>query len=79
MKTHNYKPISCADYDIYEIAILQRRQLRLCWHHAGWHQATLQPLDLVTRNGEEFLVCSAPSTLASHWIRLDAITDVQPL
>lgn len=59
MKTTEYKPISCANYEFYELAILQHRQLRLVWNADTGnvvYDHVITPLDLKTRNGEEFLI-----------------------
>ena len=53
----DYKPISCQDYDKYEIAILQRRNLHLIWRDTNViYDQVVTPLNLQTRNGEEFLL-----------------------
>ena len=54
----DYTPIDCGLYGRYELAILQRRRLRLSWRDDGGLARidTVTPLDLETRSGEEFLV-----------------------
>lgn len=54
----DYRPISCALYSQYEIAILHHTPLRVRWRATDGvtHVETLTPEDLVTRDGEEFLV-----------------------
>ena len=54
----DYRPIPCALYSQYEIAILHRTPLRVYWRDTNGvtYLETLTPEDLVTRNGEEFLV-----------------------
>lgn len=54
----DYQPIPCALYSQYEIAILHRTSLRVRWRDANGviYLETLTPEDLVTRDGEEFLV-----------------------
>lgn len=54
----DYQPIPCALYSQYEIAILHRTPLRVRWRDADGvtYLETLTPEDLVTRDGEEFLI-----------------------
>ena len=54
----SYQPISCARHSEYELAILQRRPLRLQWHtNSGITESQkIFPTDLVTRPGGEFLI-----------------------
>ena len=54
----DYHPIPCALYSQYEIAILHRTPLRVRWRGADGvtYLETLTPEDLVTRDGEEFLI-----------------------
>ena len=68
-----YTPISCAGYSEYELAILHRQRLRLTWCEDNViYDRVVMPLDLQTRNSEEFLICrdGADETLT---IRLDRI------
>lgn len=54
----DYQPISCDLHSEYELAIMHRTPLTLCWRGQDGldHLETLLPQDLETRNGEEFLV-----------------------
>lgn len=54
----DYRPIDCGQYSEYELAILQRKRLRVSWRHADGrsHIEPLMPIDLRTRSHEEFLV-----------------------
>ena len=54
----DYTPIDCGKHSEYELAIMQGRLLRLSWQDGEGqaHIAVLLPLDLLTRNHEEFLV-----------------------
>lgn len=54
----DYRPVSCALYSRYELAILQRTAMRLRWRDGAGitHLETLTPEDLQTRGGEEFLL-----------------------
>lgn len=74
----DYVPVPCARYASYELAILHRRTLRLVWADGKLlHHAVLRPLDLQTRDGEEFLLCRGPEGgLLS--IRLDRIRRALP-
>lgn len=79
MATDDYQPIACADYDIYEIAIMRGQVLDIHWQDAGsvQHQALLRPTGLVIRDRAEVLLttlASDPETAVD--IRLDRITSV---
>jgi len=54
----SYKPISCADYDAYEIAIMHGESLQLVWKDKSSQDniSVLKPLDLQTHQGAEFLI-----------------------
>ena len=56
----SYKPISCATYDTYEIAIMHGELLQLVWKdESNQHNIkVVKPLDLQTREGAEFLIAS---------------------
>jgi len=81
VKTTEYKPIPCANYDLYELAILRHRRLRLAWNAATGNVVyahIVTPLDLKTRNGEEFLIlCDGDGTTTE--LRLDRIRRVELL
>ncbi len=70
----DYQPISCANYDRFEIAILHKQCMRITWfdEQAMVRVAVLRPCDLQTRGGEEFLLTD---TLSGQRIelRLDKI------
>jgi Rho-binding antiterminator len=69
----HYRPIPCATYSDYEVAILHRRKLQLRWVEANViHEETVTPIDLHTREHQEFLVCRTGSG-AEICIRLDHI------
>lgn len=75
----DYTPIDCDQYSEYELAILRKWKLRIGWQdEAGLsHIEMLLPRDLVTRQGEEFLI--AETTAGERLeIRLDQITETQP-
>ena len=71
-KTDTYTPIACALYSEYELAILRRRRLRLRWCDAEGmdHIEVVRPVDLQTRQGEEFMVLEDGREL-----RLDRIVE----
>jgi Rho-binding antiterminator len=74
----DYKPIPCTEYDVYEIAIMHGRKLRLIWREANviyWQ--IVKPLDLETRNGEEFLIFRAMDE-KTFSTRLDHIRKIEP-
>jgi transcriptional antiterminator Rof (Rho-off) len=69
----DYKPVSCALHSEYELAIIQRRKIKLAWcDEAGaQYDAVVLPLDLETRNHEEFLLIDHDGVSKS--VRLDWI------
>ncbi len=73
----DYQPIACALHSEYELAIMHRQKLKLKWHDdtGAIHSATVLPLDLQTKNHEEFLLVAYDGKQES--IRLDRITDRQ--
>jgi Rho-binding antiterminator len=74
VKTTDYKPIDCSLYSAYELAIMHRTRLQLSWRDAAGSPriGVLLPLDLRTRQGEEFLV-AIDHLGAEREIRLDRI------
>ncbi|MFA7096950.1 MAG: transcriptional antiterminator, Rof [Gammaproteobacteria bacterium] len=76
----DYKPIPCSVYDRYEIAILHHTPLRTSWRDPTGvtHIETLQPLDLITRGGEEFLRARKADGQTIQ-LRLDYILEAVPL
>ena len=54
----DYTPIDCGQYSEYELAIMHRQRLRISWQEPGGqpHIEVFTPVQLVTRNHEEFLV-----------------------
>ncbi len=74
----DYIPIPCSQYDRYEVAIMHRRRLRLTWHSDNVvYRRTVEPIDLRTRDSEEFLICRKGAETFS--IRLDQIRKVDTL
>jgi transcriptional antiterminator Rof (Rho-off) len=75
----DYQPITCASYDIYEIAITRRQRLQLVWNADGVdHTQSVLPTDMETRAGEEFLLARDAHNNPLK-IRLDKIRKVIPL
>lgn len=74
----DYIPIPCSQYDRYEVAIMHSRGLRLIWHADNVvYRRIVEPIDLQTRSGEEFLICRKSGETFS--IRLDQIREVETL
>ena len=70
----SYKPIPCAVYDTYEIAILHGELLQLVWKDemARHNIKLLKPLDLQTHEGAEFLIAQTDEGKTLQ-LRLDRI------
>lgn len=52
-----YTPMDCAQYSRLELAIVQRRRLRLRWVWRGvTHLEQVHPVDLRTRRHAEYLI-----------------------
>ncbi len=68
-----YVPIACSDYDIYEIAIMRRQQLRLTIKGNDSLQVT--PVSLRIEQGAEYLEYTINKTLQR--VRLDQIERAQ--
>jgi transcriptional antiterminator Rof (Rho-off) len=74
----DYIPIPCSQYDRYEVAIMHHRRLRLMWHADNVvYRRIVKPIDLQTRNSEEFLICR--KGVETFSIRLDQIREVETL
>ena len=71
----DYTPVDCGLHSEYELAIMQHVRVKLGWRDAtgAVHIETVIPVDLRTRNSEEFLVVSGADG-AKLEIRLDRIT-----
>jgi Rho-binding antiterminator len=75
----DYKPIACANYDQYEIAILHGSKMHLTWQTGNVIYAqVVTPLNLRTARGEEFLVLRLASGATAE-VRLDHIRRTQTL
>lgn len=72
-----YTPISCDVYSELEVAILHRTRLRLGWRDGNvCHTHLVMPLDLETREHQEFLHCRL-ETGERMTLRLDRITRLE--
>ncbi len=77
--TDDYTPISCALYSEYELAILRRQRLRLRWCEDNViYERVLRPLDLQTREHQEFLIACGEEDGRVWRIRLDHILKKEP-
>ncbi len=76
----DYTPIDCAQYSEYELAIMHHRRLRICWQEPGGQPRieVLMPVDLVTRDHEEFLVVNSDDERRLE-LRLDHIRTTETL
>lgn len=79
MQTDPYIPIACGDYDIYEIAIMQKKQLALEWisQRGKAQQEIVIPLELKIIDGAEYLYyerVNKQKQNSAQKIRLDKIT-----
>jgi len=70
----DYIPVDCSLHSEYELAIMHRDKLKLSWRDANGETciATITPVDLRTRNSEEFLAVSGADGTELE-IRLDRI------
>lgn len=75
----DYTPIDCGLHSEYELAIMRRQALRLTWRDTQdtVHIGIYRPLDLHTRDGEEFMVVADTDGTQSQ-IRLDYIMSCNP-
>jgi transcriptional antiterminator Rof (Rho-off) len=75
----DYKPISCASYDQYEIAIMHGSKLHLAWQTDNvFYDQIVTPLNLRTAHGEEHLLVRLASGETAE-VRLDHIRRSQAL
>lgn len=74
----DYTPIDCDQYSEYELAIIRKWKLRVGWRdtQGQTHVEMLQPRDLQTRQGEEYLIAET-ATGDRLEIRLDQITEAK--
>ncbi len=64
----DYIPIDCDLYSRYELAILRRQRLLLSWRDAQSmvHLEVVQPRDLETLRGAEYLLAEAKGLRLDH-------------
>ena len=76
----DYKPVDCSLHSEYEAAIVQRRSMRVSWTDASsqLHTDILRPVDLVTRQHEEFMLAETCDHKMIE-IRLDYISKTEKL
>lgn len=83
MNEETYQPIACADYDIYEIAIMRKSVLGLVWVMASGElmQEQVRPLELKIMDGAEYLLYLPVEDIAGEAqmqnIRLDKIKQAE--
>lgn len=70
----DYTPVACGLHSEYELAIMHRGRLKLTWRDTDGRTRcrTVTPVDLRTRNSEEFMVVSDTDGTGFE-IRLDHI------
>ena len=74
----DYRPISCASYDTYEIAIMHRQRLRLVWDEDNIvYDQVVTPLNLRTAKGAEYLILRTAGG-ETREVRLDRVRRAQP-
>ncbi len=74
-----YKPVSCANYDQYEVAILHGSKMRLTWQTDNViYDQRVTPLNLRTAHGEEYLLLRLASGETME-VRLDYIRRARTL
>ena len=76
----DYQPIDCGLYSEYELAIVQRKRLRISWREPDGqlHIERLQPCDLQTRDHAEFLIVLDRDAIRRE-LRLDRIVTAEPV
>ncbi|MEJ2308430.1 MAG: transcriptional antiterminator, Rof [Gammaproteobacteria bacterium] len=73
-----YKPVACDMHSLYELAVMQRTAALVRWRQDdSVREERLLPLDVETRNREEFLIAETPGHETVR-IRLDRILDFRP-
>ena len=74
----DYKPVSCDAHSGYELAVMQRTAALVRWQEGdAIREARLVPLDVETKDSEEFLVAE-DSDRKQLRIRLDRILSFTP-
>lgn len=59
----DYRPIPCALYGRFEVAIMHAERLRIRWTGPGGvvHLERVRPIDLITRDSAEYLLAERES------------------
>lgn len=74
----DYSPVSCEAHSLYELAVMQRKRVFVRWQDSdGVKEMRLHPIDVETKNREEFLVALDTKNETLR-IRLDRILSFQP-
>ena len=74
----DYKPVSCEAHSLYELAVMRRTPAVVRWQDDNEiRKARLMPLDVETKNREEFLVARDVNERSLR-IRLDRILSFEP-
>lgn len=74
-----YTPVACVLHEQLEFAVLRRLTLELRWTDAaGSHAARVQPLDVTTRDGAEWLTLRRPDgeVVEVRLDRIEAVTEM---
>ena len=82
MSGDRYRPIPCALYSRYELAVLRHVHVHLtvAWRDdEGTHLERLEPLDLETRDGAEYLLARPVAGGTLRRLRLDRNLRAEPL
>ena len=74
----DYSPVSCEAHSLYELAVMQRKSVLVRWKDSdGVKEMRLLPIDVETKNREEFLLARDSENVTLR-IRLDRILSFQP-
>jgi len=76
----NYTPIECGLHSEYELAIMHKTKIILSWIDSSNEKQTetVEPIDLITREKQEYLKIKKSNTELSE-IRLDKIIQFMPV
>ena len=74
----DYKQVSCEAHSLYEVAVMRRTPVVVRWQEdSEIREARLMPLDVETKNREEFLLARDVNERSLR-IRLDRILSFEP-
>lgn len=86
MNDESYQPIACADYDIYEIAIMRKSELHIEWvsSQGELQRQRVRPMELKIVDGAEYLFFKQAEQVVGEKqqvlkVRLDRIKHTQML